>query len=380
MSAVTRSLFAPVVPLEQTHPLFRQVLKGPGHAAARRLMDEIFADFHDVDKSFVKKFQTDGFSPRVFELALFAYLREQDYDLDRSHPAPDFVIHGEMPVAIEATTTNPPQSDELDDIAPSPPGYRLVPDDLPAADRAFVFQIGKALRRKLLKRDAAGHAYWEQSHVAGAPFVIAVAAFHNQHAQWHTMGFVAEYLYGRRAVIEHAAAGKLRISAEEITEHELAGKTIPSGLFGHPEAANLAGVLFSNTHTISIFNRIGTERGYGSPDVAMCRIGTTYDPDANASEPLPFGYVVGDRPPGEQETFAEGLHLFLNPWAVNKLSPEALRKITFSELLDDGRVLTTSTGGLEPFVSKTFIFEGQGADVVARYHQLQYLGLIPPRR
>ena len=33
-------------------------------------------DFPDIDGNFVQEFQTRGFSPRVLELALFAYLRE----------------------------------------------------------------------------------------------------------------------------------------------------------------------------------------------------------------------------------------------------------------------------------------------------------------
>ena len=53
-------------------------------------MNALFAKFTDVDGSFVREFPTGGFSTRVFELALFAYLQEHDLDLDRSHPAPIF--------------------------------------------------------------------------------------------------------------------------------------------------------------------------------------------------------------------------------------------------------------------------------------------------
>ena len=46
------------------------------------------SNFPDVDHNFIQEFQTGGFSHRVLELALFAYLQEQGYDLDRSAPAP----------------------------------------------------------------------------------------------------------------------------------------------------------------------------------------------------------------------------------------------------------------------------------------------------
>jgi hypothetical protein len=123
-------------------------------------MDEIFADFPDVDGNFIREFQTGGFSPRVLELAVFAYLKEQGYTLDRARPAPDFVISGDTPMAIEVTTSNPPDGQDPDDTDPSAGLMRLVPDDLRTAEQEFVFQTGKALRSKLLKRNAAGLAYW----------------------------------------------------------------------------------------------------------------------------------------------------------------------------------------------------------------------------
>jgi hypothetical protein len=76
--------------------------------AARRLMDEVFAEFPDVDHSFVNELQTGGFLPRVFDLALFCVPREQNPPLDRAGATPDFVVRSQHPCAIEATTFNPP--------------------------------------------------------------------------------------------------------------------------------------------------------------------------------------------------------------------------------------------------------------------------------
>lgn len=164
---MTRSLFTPIVPEAKMNRRFRDIRDATAFTAARRLMDEIFADFPDVDHNFVREFQTGGFSPRVLELAVFAYLKEQGYHLDRTSPTPDFVVTGDAPVAIEVTTSNPAEGADPDDVDPSVGLQRLIPDELPTAAREFVFQAGKALRRKLLKRDAAGRAYWEQPHVAG---------------------------------------------------------------------------------------------------------------------------------------------------------------------------------------------------------------------
>lgn len=66
--------------------------------------------FHDADGNFVEQFQTHGFDARVFELYLQAYFETLDGHVER--PArPDFLVTcGGVTVAVEATTSNPPQA------------------------------------------------------------------------------------------------------------------------------------------------------------------------------------------------------------------------------------------------------------------------------
>jgi hypothetical protein len=353
-------LFDLVVPAERANRRFLDLRDGHAFTAARRLMSEVFADFRDVDRSFVREFQTGGFSPRVFELALFAALREQNLVLDRDQATVDFVVRGEHPVAIEATTTNPAAGMDPDDVDPRTGPERLVPDDLDAAEREFVHQAGKALRRKLVKRDSQGRAYWELPHVAGVPFVIALEAFHGASSLFHAVSPLATYLLGRRDAAAFDDDGTLRLSAEQVSEHEYNGKVIPSGLFALPEAAHLAAVVFSNSATVSKFNRMGTELGYGPDDVAMIRIGAAPDPDPNATLPIPFAYVVGDYGPEEREEFSEGWHVIHNPRATLRIDPQALPGFTHHQLQDNGLVLTTSTRP-DPFASQTRILEGPQA-------------------
>ncbi|XVV02765.1 hypothetical protein ACQPW3_36260 [Actinosynnema sp. CA-248983] len=369
-----RNLFEPVVPPDRLHPLFTR-MQDPSFSPARELASEIFSDFQDVDGSFVKEFQTGGFSARIFELALFAYIAENDLELERSEAAPDFVIEGANPVAIEVTTTNPAEGVQ----PPEGPPYSLVPQDWEWEDKAFVFQIGKALRRKLLKRDARSRAYWELPHVAGKPFVIAVSAFHNEHSQLQAAGLLSAYLYGKGSTFYRSDDGTLIITPHDVPEHTLGEKTIPSGLFGHPEARNLSGVLFSNSHTAAKFNRIGVEQGLGEPGIALLRFGTRYDFNPDAAEPALFAYVVGDRPEDELEDFAEGLHLFINPWADTPLSADTFPGgVTFHQLDETGLVSTTTPVGFHPMMSKTMTFHQEGAHIMARYAQLEFLGKLPP--
>jgi hypothetical protein len=136
-------------------------------------------------------------------------------------------------------------------------------------------------------------------------------------------------------------------------------------------------VLFTNSGTISKFNRIGTERGYGPDDVAMVRYGTVYNPEPNAIKPKLDGYLVGDYRPEVRETFSEGLHLMHNPWASNPLPAGSLRDLTEHRLLDSGHVQVT-TSRPEPFATVTLIWQGAGAEQHAREVLASALADDPP--
>ncbi|MFD5445988.1 hypothetical protein [Streptomyces tendae] len=358
---------------EVTDPRFRVLRDHHIHQATRRLMDETFAAFGGADRSFIREFQTGGFSPRVLELALFAALHEQGHTLEHTGGAPDFLLGGDHPVAIEATTSNPAQGASPEaDLEQLPQGkHPLVPADLDDAEAEFVLQSAKALRRKLDKRSAQGHAYWQAPHVQGRPFVIALESFHHLSSLFHTVTPLANYLYGHRDVATRDDHGTLVLTSEKITEHRRGDTSIPSGLFAQPEAAHLSAVIFSNSATVAKFHRIGTELGYGPDDVAMLRYGSLPDPDPNADRALEHAYVVGDYGPEERETFSESFHVLHNPWASIPIADGTFSGFTEHRLRDDGLVLTTSDR-IDYFTSHTLVLHAPDARTRARGYAERY--------
>ncbi|MFE5243085.1 MULTISPECIES: hypothetical protein [unclassified Streptomyces] len=352
---------------EVTDPRFRILRDHHIHQATRRLMDETFAMFHGADRSFVREFQTGGFSPRVLELALFAALHEQGHTFEHTGGAPDFLIGGSNAVAIEATTSNPVQGVSPEaDLDQLPSGqHPLVPTDPDDAEAEFILQSAKALGRKLTKQSAEGHSYWQAPHVEGRPFVIALESFHHLSALFHTVGPLSNYLYGRRDVATHDENGILTLTSEEIMEHRRGDSSIPSGLFARPEAAHLSAVIFSNSATVAKFHRIGTELNYGPEDVALLRYGGLPDPDPNAVRPIEHAYVVGDYGPEDRETFSEGFHILHNPWAHIPIAEGVFPGFTEHRMRDDGLVLTT-TSRPDYFTSHTLVFHSPGAQAKAR--------------
>ena len=122
-----------------------------------------------------------------------------------------------------------------------------------------------------------------------------------------------------------------------IKEHVWDTKTIPSGFFRLPDVENVSAVVFSNSGTISKFNRMGVLGGFGSDRVLMVREGTSFNQDPNAVEPKYFRHVVNA--PDYCESWADGLEVFHNPNALHKLPEEVLPSAAHIYLQKDGQVI-----------------------------------------
>lgn len=102
-----KDLFTPEVKKSKLNQSFLSVSKFQKYIPARELMNSVFQSLIDNDGNFLEQFQTKGFDQRVFELFLHAYFSHENYTLDQSHIAPDFLIEKNgVSVAIEVTTSN----------------------------------------------------------------------------------------------------------------------------------------------------------------------------------------------------------------------------------------------------------------------------------
>ncbi|MBL1729151.1 glycosaminoglycan attachment protein, partial [Klebsiella pneumoniae] len=127
--------------------------------------------------------------------------------------------------------------------------------------------------------------YWKLDHVKGNALIFAIADFHDdQSMQWSSNALIS-YLYGVKHEFTRDKDGQLIISPLKIEKHQVGNKTIPSGYFFQDEAENISAVLFSSSGTISKFNRIGRQAGYGPENIIMHRFGTCHDHDPNAFLP-----------------------------------------------------------------------------------------------
>lgn len=312
-------LFQPQMPKARLHTAFHELMGSRLHRDARALMNALYTRMSDPNGNFVKDFQSDGFHSRLFELACFAYIEEGGFNVDRSHPSPDFVVTAEngTRIAIEATTANP-KSGRATDISLRCLENLSQEDIAEKVAREFPQRMNAILKRKL------AYNYHEFAHCRDIPFVLSVAPFFEAGAVFYTDESLLPLLYG------------VGDSAEENT-----------AFFALPEAASISGLLYCNAFTVPRFLRMATGWDKVAAETVAHREGLCYRPDGD-SVPYQFRYRMG-HPATPAEFWGEGVTLFVNPNARIPLPDAALpRTCTFSM---EGPEVVREIHGFHPVVS-----------------------------
>lgn len=335
--------FSPVVPEERLNPLFRSLAFQEGYSPAREIMRVMMHYYEDPDGNFVEQFQTTGFDARIWELCLFASFVELGWTIDRSQPVPDFSCFGfGDELCVEATTVNPTK---VGGVAVEPPTTQSPEEHMEFLEGYMAIKFGSALYSKLQKE------YWIRENVTGKPLVFAIQDFHSPGSMVWTGSALPMYLYGLRHTPRWNDSGELELIAERIDTHRYGDKEIPSGFFFQEGAEHVSGVLFSNSGTISKFNRMGFLAGFGSRRVQMIRRGTCVNHDPNTVMPKVFALKVND--PNYSESWNEGLSMFHNPRAVNPIPEDFLPGIAHHRL--EGDQVLSRTPAFHPLGSNTLI-------------------------
>ena len=342
-------IFDPVVPYERLNRDFVKLIEKEGYSAARGIIEPMMHWYEDLDGNFVEQFQTTGFNARFWELYLFATFVEMGYSIERIHAVPDFTCVGiEGEFIVEAMTVNP-TIDKFGAIIPPPP--RDTSEQFLTFLREYMpIKFGSTLYSKLVKE------YWKKPNVKDKPLLFAIQDFSAEASMVFTRSALCIYLYGYDHESKHDNYGRLIITPRRIKEHKWETKEIPSGFFYLPGAENISAVVFSNSGTISKFNRMGVLAGFGSRRVVLIRKGFAMNHAPDSANPNEFRYIV--RPPEYCETWSEGLDVYHNPRAIHPLNPEMLPTAAHHWLLEDGQ-MKSLVPEFHPLSSMTFISVGE---------------------
>ncbi len=311
---------------QKLHPYFKLLVEDPGRAPARAIIREMGPWLAPKDAHLVREFQQHQFDQRLWELYLWAALRELSFDVEY-HEAPDFSCRSPLgEFALEATTVAPSAMGPL----AAHPNPKTEEEMEQFINNYMPLKYGSSLMSKLNKTSAYGKHYWELEPAKDKPFLFAIADFHKAANQdelgsmTYTQSSIWQYLYGTR-VTWQIVDGSLVLTPTKVTTHKYLEKEAPSGFFDHPLAKHVSAVMFSNAGTIAKFDRMGVLAGYGAAGHAYHRFGLRPNPDPNSPVGIPFHAEVGVD--DYEEMWSDELQIFHNPNALRPLDDRVFAEI-----------------------------------------------------
>jgi hypothetical protein len=321
-------LFANLENNDRLHPNFIFLRDHFAYEAAKRTLSEISYHYKDIDGNFIEQFQSkNGFDSRIWELYLFCFFREQYFSFERAHKAPDYIVEKlENKIAVEAVIVSR-KTPIKDHHVPKTQEEILekLRNDMPLL-------FGNALFDKTKKK------YWEKEHIKGLPFIIAIADFHDTMSMTWSFSALLEYLYGHTYEYSFDTNGNILVKAVKVNDYRKPnGEAIPSGFFLQKENENISAILFSSCATISKFNRIGKQAGFGSDNSRLIRKGSFHDHTPNAIKPKVIEYEVTK---DSIETWSEGVVIYHNPNAQISLDPNIFEDTVAQCFFQDGKLLS----------------------------------------
>lgn len=298
--------FTPVAKQAQWHPYFKLLKESGSFSAAKKVIEELSYHFEDRDGNFVDQLQSkNGFDARIWELYLWCYLREEEFNFNYDHEAPDFLIEkwGQI-VAIEAVhikrqkkSLNAFKTASVDEIK------RKLQDEIPLL-------FGSSLYSKL-QHTYKSQAYWDLEYVRGNPLVYAIADFHDDMSMTWSFPGIVSILYGMDQQVFQNEDGSIDLVNESGLVFKKKDKCI-NPLFLDEQYKHVSAVMFSPCGTLTKFARMGVQAGYGNHKYSLFEVKMCYNSAPEAISPNVIGHVIDETC---NETWADGIQFFHNPFA-----------------------------------------------------------------
>lgn len=291
------NLFDPVAPPEKWHPIFQLIMQ-PRYAPERAVLSEWSKGFVDRDNKFVYEFQTT-FEACLWELYLFAFFKEQGFDIDFGPQAPDFFITKPAPLCVEAVIASPAQGEKPAFGA----GPADIPDDLNEFNAQATLRICNSFDNKERQYQ---NNYHKLNHVKNKPFVIAIASFDRPSSHLAANRPIMAALFGNYYDEEATIA----VNFNEVHSYEVeavnkkAGIDIPLRLFVDDTYKHISAVIFSTLATWGKIRALAI-----NPDEPI--VFTTIHPNEESIIPIVKTTIKRDY----VEYLADGLYIFHNPFA-----------------------------------------------------------------
>lgn len=293
---------------DQWHTKFKLLKEDPYLEGERVILQHWIEGLVDRDYKMVQEFQKN-FHASFWEFYLYACFKEAEFVLDQNHNRPDFMIKAPYEVNVEAVVANiknqgRPESDRgLEDLMDMfiPPKnqedfFQVQHEAIVRQSNAITSKI-KKYENEYLKCD------WVKEDV---PFVIAMSSYSQ-------VNYGREYIYPIMTLLYGMYYMPEENSYVSVSEVQKPGtdSTIPVGLFNSDKYSGISAILYSCTTTLGKLTSLAKSEGYFSMN-EVYNLRRDYE---DTRMPYKLQHVGIDSP----EFLTDGLFLFHNPYAKNKL-------------------------------------------------------------
>jgi hypothetical protein len=330
------------LPDEKLHPKFLLLRDEPTLSSEKQIVIDWTNGFTDRDNKIVKEFQTT-FHSAFWEFYLFALFKEANLTIDFSKDRPDFIANSPYEINIEAVVSEIKQNGRsestrnIDDILSMLSPYYLW-DGFDDFINEAIVRYSNSISGKL-KKFQSGYTKcpWLKNET---PFVIALASY----AQ---VNYGREFYYPMMALLYGYYFNPKSNSYSQKTNIIKPGTTsdIPIGIFQNASMQEVSAIIFSCTLSMGKLTSLSKSLNKSTFDMnRVINVRHDFDP--------PY-FKVQIVSPDSPEELTDGIYVFHNPFAKNKLSLDVFAKTNATQVTVD---------------SDGFLFAGSQLPIVSRFN------------
>ncbi|CEP40433.1 hypothetical protein [Paraclostridium sordellii] len=307
----------------------------------KKILNDWTEGMIDRDKKFVREFQ-ETFHSSFWEIYLYKLFRKANFELDQTHQMPDFIIKSPIEFYVEAVVSNiknngrKEKERSFEDI--------ISMAELPHSQEDFYSVLDEAIIRAASaiksKNEKFKNEYVNRDWInPDKPFTIAMGSYDQ-------VNYGREYIYPMLALLYGMyfdVNSENFIKKDKVIKEETQAN-IPIGIFFNNEYEDVSAVIYSCTMTIGKLTSLSISEGNQS-----CN--SVYNIRKNYNNNKYLLHIVdGDNP----EDLADGVFVFHNPNAKNKLPDSVFEGINVTQFFYENRQLYYK-GNEAPIVSRVNI-------------------------
>jgi len=334
------------------HPKFKFLRDEPLLDGERAILLRWTEGFVDRDNKIVKEFQTT-FHSSFWEFYLYKVFKEAGFNIDFTNDRPDFIINSPTELNIEAVVSNIKQGGvgeenrAMDNILSMIEPSHLQENYKAFLDEAIVRNSSAILSKNKKYQSGYSSCSWVKPET---PFVIALSSYGQ-------IDYGREYYYPLLALLYGLYFDPSKNDFEEVSEITKPNTSSPIqvGLFNDKSNEHISAIIFSCTTSLGKLTSLSI-----SQSLSTLQLNTVINIRQDYEAPIYKTQIVS---PDNPEELSDGLFIFHNPFAKNRISKETFATTNIFQVTFDDRKL---------------VFEGENLPIVSRFNipQMMFNNLI----